>query len=287
MLPEKGSEIAGARTYVGGMKDAPIPPQPTGSAFGQALRGWRKMRRLSQMHLAHLAGTTPRHLSFLETGRSRPGRDLVLRLGSALDLSLRDQNALLRAAGLPAAFADRSDTDLSNHPLAPALQRIIDRHAPYPAAVFNRLGRTLMANAPFLTLAPNLLDYTPEESIDQFFGAGGGPAMFANWDAMAWAWVTRMQSKLAEAPDPEMAALLERGLRHLGGHPARPPAGSDDPDVISPIWRFGDQLIHTYTTVMRFDGVQEVALSELHIEMIFPLDAAAEAFFAHLSLPGN
>lgn len=114
--------------------DSLMPASPARiSPFGHRLRRWRTIRRMSQLDLAIAAGTTARHLSFIETGRSRPGRDLILRLGDALDLPLPDRNALLAAAGLPSAFPAH---DLGSQALAPVdkvLDTVLDSHEPYPA----------------------------------------------------------------------------------------------------------------------------------------------------------
>jgi len=255
----------------------------TSGPFGSLLRMWRRQRRLSQMALANSANTTPRHVSFLETGRSRPGRALVLRLSEALNVPLRDQNDLLRAAGFGPAYADHAAPGLDGHPLRAAIQDIVNRHNPYPAAVIDPLGKIILANAAFHAFAPGMADLEPEQSTEMMFAQGAGEAMFANWNHIAWAWIARNRRELAERPSPRLAAIIERAIDLLGDEPAPPQRGDPYPDVISPILRIGDQLIRTYTMVMRFEAPQDVALSELRIELVFPYDDAGRAFFNSLN----
>jgi transcriptional regulator with XRE-family HTH domain len=109
------------------------------SPFGQQLRHWRRRSGVSQLDLAVQAGTSPRHVSFIETGRSRPGRDLVLRLAVALDVPIRDRNTLLTSAGLPPAYPDRELTDDAMRPVKLVLERVLAGHEPYPAWVVGRV----------------------------------------------------------------------------------------------------------------------------------------------------
>jgi transcriptional regulator with XRE-family HTH domain len=118
-----------------------------GSSFGQRLRRWRTQRGLSQLALANSAGTTPRHVSFLETGRSRPQRDIVLRLGDALALPLREINAMLQAAGLTPSFAHQPWQAADLAPFRAAIDTMLAAHLPYPALVLDSHTTVLQVNA--------------------------------------------------------------------------------------------------------------------------------------------
>ena len=134
------------------------------SDFGRRLRAWRRQRGLSQLELALRVGTTPRHISFLETGRSGPGNEMVIRATRwssvspvELDVPPREQNAMLEAAGLPATY--------SHHPLeaseitrfSAVMNSLLRGHEPLPAAVIDRYGTVLRANAAFERLSPGLV----------------------------------------------------------------------------------------------------------------------------------
>jgi transcriptional regulator with XRE-family HTH domain len=119
------------------------------SRFPTELRRWRTARRLSQMELATRAGTTQRHVSFVELGRSRPGRDVVMRLAESLDLTLRERNDLLISAGFAPAFPESPLDDAALRPIREALDRILDGHLPYPALVVRPHGVLVTANRAF------------------------------------------------------------------------------------------------------------------------------------------
>ena len=117
--------------------------------FPSELRRWRTARRLSQLELAVRAGTTQRHLSFIEQGRSRPGRSIVLRLAESLELTLRERNELLLAAGFAPAFPESPLDDEALRPVRQALDTILDGHLPYPAMVVRPHGVLVTANRAF------------------------------------------------------------------------------------------------------------------------------------------
>ena len=119
------------------------------SRFPTELRRWRTARRLSQLELAIRADTTQRHVSFIEQGRSRPGRNVVVRLAESLDLTLRERNELLLAAGFAPAFPESPLDDAALRPVCQALDTILDGHLPYPAMVVRPHGILVTANEAF------------------------------------------------------------------------------------------------------------------------------------------
>jgi transcriptional regulator with XRE-family HTH domain len=116
------------------------------ASFADALRGWRRRRRVSQLELALRAGTTQRHVSFVESGRSVPGRAMVIRLGEALEVPLRERNALLHAAGYAPAYGDAALDDAALAPVRDALERVLEGHLPYPAIIVDAVGDLVSAN---------------------------------------------------------------------------------------------------------------------------------------------
>jgi transcriptional regulator with XRE-family HTH domain len=116
------------------------------TAFGRQLRLWRSWARLSQLELALRASLSQRHLSFIETGRSRPGTDVVLRIAEALEIPLRDRNRLLESAGLGPHYPEVELTDLVSAPFRAAVAHLLEAHEPYPAFVLNRWWDVVDAN---------------------------------------------------------------------------------------------------------------------------------------------
>lgn len=251
--------------------------------FGRMLREWRGRRGLSQLALAAQAETTPRHLSFIETGRSRPGRDLVLRLADAMDMPVRHRNALLEAAGLGRAYAERDLEEQDMRPFIEAVELVLDNHDPYPGCAMDGYGHVRRTNPAFERLWPGSQAMSPEQSIDAFFGAGPARDMVENWAELAWRNVEFRRQEALRIGDPRLLSLVERAEQHLRDVP-RPGA----PDlaatpVVCPRFRLGDHVVKTFSTVMRFEHPNDVSLHELKVELIFPAEPAAAEFFRKLA----
>jgi transcriptional regulator with XRE-family HTH domain len=246
------------------------------SPFGARLRGWRRHRGLSQLGLAVQVGSTARHISFLETGRSRPSRQMVLRLGEALGVGLRESNHLLHAAGLPATYPQG---DIGRPELAPyraAIDRMLQAHEPYPAMVTDGRWNVVLANCACSVLFGT--DVVGMNFVRDYLANPAAAQTMVNWPEVAWAGLERLRQQSCRAPfDEELSALVALARRALTDV-SRPPtleAGL----TICPWFRIGDQVVRTIAMVARFDPVAEVTLDELRIELMYPMDSAAEQFF--------
>jgi len=248
------------------------------SPFGARLRRWRTHQGISQLALAAKVGSTPRHLSFLETGRSRPSRQMVLRLGEALGVPLRERNQLLHAAGLPAAYpaADLADPDLA--PYRAALDTLLRAHQPYPALVVDRHWTVVMANAACGRLYGG--DVGGGNIVRRFLADPAARQAVVNWPEVAWAGLDRLRRQLDQTPFDEILADLVRLAETALDGVARPSEPAAEP-VLCPWFRIDGQVIKTIAIAARFDPTAEVTLDELRIELTYPLDATADAFFRH------
>ena len=146
---------------------------------GPLLREWRGRRRLTQLELALDAGVSARHLSFVETGRSKPGREMLLAVADQLHIPFRERNQLLLAAGHAPAFPERSLTDPELAPVREALDRILAAHEPYPAVVFDRAWNLVAANGPMTELA-NRVDLDPA-LLEPPITSCGSACIHAGW----------------------------------------------------------------------------------------------------------
>lgn len=245
--------------------------------FGRLLRTWRRQRGLSQFELAARAGTTPRHLSFLETGRSRPGAAMVLRLAGELDVPLREQNALLEAAGLPATYSHRPLDASEMTRFAAVIDSLLVGHEPLPAAAVDRYGAVRRANAAFERLSPGLVGLEPEELVDRFFGPGPWRDALVNWTDAAAVWLARQRREIHRTADPRLEALVARAERLIG--PASCVTQDDGLPMVCSRIRAGEEVLELFTVLVRFDTASDVTLSELRIELIYPANDAAERFF--------
>lgn len=254
------------------------------SPFGRQLRHWRVRAGFSQLALATEAGTTPRHLSFVETGRSRPGADLVLRLATALDVPLRDRNALLLAAGLPPAFPALPLEDEAMAPIRRVLDRILSTHEPYPAWVGGSGFRFLSSNRAAEAIFPGMCAMSPQAIVELWFGPGPFRQLVENWQDVVWAGVAALRREAARATDPALTELLRRAETHARAIP--PPEHHARPElpVICPRLNIGGRRVRTISTVMRFDTAVEVTASELRVELMFPADDESDAFFHEVAI---
>lgn len=243
--------------------------------LGPTIRDWRKRRRLSQLDLALDADISPRHLSFIETGRSRPSREVVLRLADGLGLTLRNRNALLLAAGFAPGHAERSYDDPDLAAAREVVQRILDAHLPFPALAVDRHWHLIAANGAVMALmagaAPALLE--PPVNVLRLSihpdGLAGRIANLAEWKRHL---IERLHRQVEASGDGVLEALAEELKAYpapASSAPAGDIAGIAVPLVLdSPAGR----LSFLSTTTM-FGTPVEVTLSEMAIESFFPADA--------------
>ncbi len=252
------------------------------SIFGQQIKHWRKQRGLSQLRLATESGMSQRHLSFLETGRSRPGESVINRLAEALAMPLRERNELLVSAGFPKAYPEKALTDAAIAPFQQAVDQMLENHLPYPAFVINRWWDLLAANQSARAMYPVDWDAQPN-GIDLFLGPGPMRDSIENFPDVAWTFLNRLRQEHRDnGPDDRMEQLLDRAQELLRDVPK--PAAQDQGDlVMCPILRAGDQTIRTLSMIARFGNTREITTDELRVELIFPQDQVAAGFFQHLA----
>lgn len=253
------------------------------SPFGARLRQWRVHRGVSQLALAAKVGSTPRHVSFLETGRSRPSRQMVLRLSEALAVPLRERNALLHAAGLATAYphADIQGPDLA--PFRAAVDGLLHAHLPYPALVLDAHWNVLSANSACEHLYGS--DLVGANIVRRMLADPAAQQAIVNWPEVAWAGLDRLRRQRDQAPfDEELTGLVELAETALADLP-RPDMPASDL-VVCPWFRVGERVVKTIGVVARFEGTAEVTLDELRIELTYPLDADSDAYF-RTAAPGR
>jgi transcriptional regulator with XRE-family HTH domain len=265
------------------------PLHETAKSFGPGLRFWRERRGLSQLDLAGEAETTQRHLSFLESGRATPSREMVLRLAGVLGLPLRQQNALLLAAGFAPAW---SENDLSAPELARvnrALDLMLAQQEPYPAFVVDRRWNLLRANAGGARLAEFLLGPAPTDAAPAerpnlavaLVSPQGMRPHIVNWEDVALYFLRGVQADAIADGTRETADLLRR-LLAFPDLPALsrvlPPAQGQAPVLIIH-FRRGDTSLRLFTTIATLGTAHDVTLEEIRIESFFPQDDETARIF--------
>ncbi|MEZ4403824.1 MAG: helix-turn-helix transcriptional regulator [Kofleriaceae bacterium] len=254
---------------------------PTG--VGSLLRAWRGARGVSQESLAARAGVSTRHLSFIETGRSRPGRDVLLALAGALDVPLRDQNQLLLAAGLAPGFTSAALDGDELAMVRRALDHALGHHEPYPAVVCDRLWNLVRINRAATRMLAELASGPPAPEVGPnlvlalLHPAAWKPAI-VNWDEVAGDVCERLHRDCAAAPtDRGLAELRARALA-VPGVPARwrsPRLAAVAPFATVHLRR-GPIELRLFTMVTTLGTPLDVTAAELRIESYFPADDASD-----------
>lgn len=252
------------------------------TTFGELLKGWRARRRLSQLELASEAAVSTRHLSFLETGRARPSREMVLHLAEQLDVPLRERNALLEAAGFSRAYDERPLDAPELAPAREALDLVLASHEPYPAIVVDRWWDLVAANSAiglFIEGMPDELLAPPINVVRASTHPDGLAARIENFEEYAAHLVGRLRRQVELTADPRLAALLTevRGYPGVVEDAGLEPRGA----ALLPMKvRSADgTTLSFFSTIATFGTPTDVTLEELAIETFFPADQATRDAF--------
>jgi transcriptional regulator with XRE-family HTH domain len=251
----------------------------TNAAAGNLLREWRQRRRLSQLDLALEADISTRHLSFVETGRARPSRELLMQLANVLELPLRERNTLLVSGGFAPAFADRGLDAPELAAARAAVELVLSGHEPYPALALDRHWNLVVPNRAAQRLLALVSSEQRRPPINMMrlclHPEGLGPALL-NHGEVRMRMLQRLRRQVANSGDPVLLDLL----RELAALPeaTAPSAAPRDPyaGIVLPVrlrLPLGDVTL--FSTIATFGTAIEVTLSELMLESFFPADAAS------------
>jgi transcriptional regulator with XRE-family HTH domain len=267
---------------------APIGAEPR-LAFPEMLKVWRTRRRLSQLQLALSSGVSQRHVSFLESGRSRPSRSMILQLSEALDVPLRERNELLLAAGFAPIFRARPLEDPQMAQVLAAVRMMLSNHAPFPALAVDRLWNIRMTNGPFDRLAAMLgsdiwtrIGGADRNLMALFFHPQGFRPFIANREAIAPLLWHRARREAEAAGGEDVRALLA-GLSEFQSAETLW-SGEDVPLVpVLPVEIVKDGVkVSFFTVISTFGTAQDATANELAIESFFPADAATDQMFRQM-----
>jgi transcriptional regulator with XRE-family HTH domain len=240
------------------------------------LRTWRTRRRLSQLDLALDANVSARHLSFVETGRSRPSEQMVRHLAETLDVPLRERNRLLLAAGYAPAYSQRSLHEPELAPIKTALDQLLKAHEPFPAVVVDRSWQLVAANSAVALLTQGVADHLlnpPANVLRIALHPEGMASRITNLGQWRAHLLRDLAAQREQTGDPDLEALYQE----LSGYPG-PTIEPAAHDVFVPLEIDGLKFLSTRTT---FGTAVDVTVSELAIESFFPADEhTAEALYA-------
>jgi transcriptional regulator with XRE-family HTH domain len=265
-------------------------PRPAPPHFGEHLRQWRQRRRMSQLDLASEAEISTRHLSFVETGRSVPSREMVLRLAERLDVPLRERNAMLVAAGYAPMYRERPLDDPALAAARQAVELILKSHEPYPALAVDRQWNLLAANA----MVPHLLAGIDQDLLQpplnvlrlSLHPRGLAPRIvnLLQWRSHLF---ERLRQQMHATGDAELAALYEE----LRSYPL--PDGVESTHLEGELlgvampfqFRTAAGVLSFISTVTVFGTPVDITLQELALETFFPADASTTAALRQLAAP--
>lgn len=240
------------------------------TAFGAALRELRARRRVSQLTLAGIAGVSARHIAFLETGRARPSREMVLTLLRALAVPMRVSNDVLISAGYAPQFDERPLDTPSFAPLMAGLERLLSGHEPYPGLLLSRHWAVVHANRPGTALLASLGVAPGDNLITSLAGRPDVDELITNWASVATVLSDLIRSEGVRTLDDELVALADTLT-------AVAPRSTADVDESAPAITLhlrvpGGPTLTLFSTIAQFNAPRDVTLADLRLELYFPAD---------------
>jgi transcriptional regulator with XRE-family HTH domain len=257
------------------------PPTQEPVPVGKLLRGWRERRRLTQLDLALRAEVSARHLSFIETGRSRPTSEMILRLAQQLDVPLRERNVLLLSGGYAPEYPANGLADPPMSAVHDAIEHVLRAHEPFPAVVIDTRWEMVAANdaVPLLTDGAAAALLEPPVNVLRLSlhpeGLASRIVNLAEWRAHL---LDRLGRDIESTADPALMALRDELSTYPGPRPTSRP---DTRAILVPLrLRVQDTVLSLLSTTTVFGTPRDVTLSELAIESFYPADASTAAFLA-------
>lgn len=279
MESRRGLAIIVGMNTLTATSSAPAGAPSLSRTVGDMLREWRQRRRMSQLLLASEAEISTRHLSFVESGRALPSREMVMHLAERLEVPLRARNALLVAAGYAPLYRERQLSDPQLDAAREAIDLVLKGHEPYPAVAVDRHWTIVAANnalAPLLTSAKPALLEAPVNALRLSMHPDGIASQIANWHAWRAHLLSRLQRQVEVSADATLAALYDE----LADYPTPANAEPADDSHASPLEQIAVPLrlrtelgvLSFFSTTTVFGTPVDVTLSELAIEAFFPAD---------------
>ena len=241
------------------------------STFGGVLKDWRAQRRMSQLDLALAADVSARHISFLETGRAKPSRSMILRLSETLEMPRGARNTLLNAAGYAPAYRTRDlDSDDMAHVRA-AVEWTLDRHDPFPAMALDRHWVLVRLNRSASMLFAGLGLNVGDSLLDAFTQSDAVRSAVVNWPEVARHATARLRTESAHLGGDEILDNAADKLATAIGEDG-PVETNVLPAVIPARYQAGGLSLSLFSTIAQFGSAEDIALADLKIELMFPAD---------------
>lgn len=235
---------------------------------------------MSQLELALSSGVSQRHISFLESGRAKPSRGMILKISETLRVPLRDRNGWLMAAGFAPIFTARPLDDPQMSQVTAAVRMMLANHAPFPAVAIDRAWNIRMSNAPFETLSGMIGIGSDQRNLMRLlFHPAGIKPYVANWEAIAPLLWNRALREAAALGGEEMRQVLDELAPYQDTAEVRAPEDTPLLPVLPVVIERDGVRISLFTVIATFGTAQDVTAEELRIESFFPADEATEQLF--------
>ena len=262
------------------------------SGFPPLLKTWRQKRRLSQLDLALSSGVSQRHVSFLESGRAKPSRNMILQLSETLEVPLRERNDWLTAAGFAPLFKARPLDDPQMAQVMNAVRMMLTNHEPFPAIAIDRAWNIRMSNAPFDLLSAMIgadlwqrVGGTQRNLMRLFFHPNGIRPFVTNWKAIAPLLWHRAQREAEALGGQEMKQVLAELSQYQDADTLWAAEDAALVPVLPLEVEKDGARISLFTVIATFGTAQDVTADELRIESLFPADEATENLFRAAAKP--
>lgn len=267
---------------------------PQADLFGPMLRAWRRRRGASQLALALQSGVSQRHVSFLESGRARPSREMVVQLSSALDVPLRQRNAMLLAAGFAPVYRESNLAAPELTPVRQAIDRMLKQQEPYPAVVVDRLWNLLQGNDAANAFTSFLFEGSPPAPppgkplnlLRWLLDPKALRPKLANWEEVARHLVSTTYAEiLADGGEPRALAFIEEVMAYpdVPGSFRKLRFEERPQPVLTLDYIVSGKSLSVFTTIATLGTPQDVTLQEVRIECFFPADERSDALFRSLA----
>jgi len=243
---------------------------------GSILQLWRKKRRYSQLELALDAGLSSKHLSFIETGRSIPSRNMILKLDQFLSLPRCELNRVLHSAGYSPKYTELMESHEDLKPVFTALDRIIANQKPYPAFVLDKYWNVVRSNSSMNNLLSNLGMTHHNNIIDALTDVEFDKSQIENYNEVITQLLSRLKSEITLSADDEKLNQLERSL--TTSLPLGELFESTSP-VLNTVFNLSGKKLSLFSTIVELGSVQDISIGKFKIELMFPLNSDTESYF--------
>ena len=259
------------------------------NGFTQALKDWRKLRKMSQLDLSLEAEVSQRHLSWLETGKSRPSREMIIRLADTLDIPNRDRNRLLDLAGFAPFYSESVLGEPVMQLVSDVLEKMLNNHNPYPAIVVDRFWNLKMKNRAadklfgLLGNIPEVLDRIGDDgqfNIARFSLHPQGLRQYiSNWQEVVTPFYTRLKREATTRHDPEVIKLIDSLEQFVVNDLVNTSHSTQLTPILPLKYNVGGVKLSLISVISTFGSAQDVTANELRIETFYPADDVTTAFF--------